>query len=160
MSIPLDIFFWAMESAYVIHCLDEAFAGEGFVNMIKKHFWPDFNEKMFFWFNTMLHAVNAASIILFETFGGPWVILPLSISWLFVTNRFWHVLGAAKFKEYSPGLATSPLYWIVMYLIVRYSLMQGEILLLDFIVSTIIGTVITIIMIGSLFIRRHHKKQS
>ena len=115
---------------------------------------------MFFWFNTMLHAVNAASIILFETFGGPWVILPLSISWLFVTNGFWHVLGAAKFKEYSPGLATSPLYWIVMYLIVRYSLMQGEILLLDFIVSTIIGTVITIIMIGSLFIRRHHKKQS
>lgn len=154
MSVPLDIFFWSMEAAYLIHCFDEAFAGDGFVNMIKKHFWSDFDETKFFWFNTMLHMINATSIILFEYFGGSWVIFPLSICWLFVTNGFWHVLGTAKFKEYSPGLATSPLYWIVMYLIIRYSLMQGEINPLDFIISAIIGSLITVAMIGSLFIRR------
>lgn len=40
MTIPLNILFWAMEAAYLIHCLDETIAGDGFVNIVKKHFWP------------------------------------------------------------------------------------------------------------------------
>ena len=154
MQMPLSILFWAMEAAYLIHCLDETVAGGGFVNMMKKHFWPEYSAKKFFWFNTGLHLINIASIILYEIFGGGWVILPLSLSWLFVTNGFWHVLGTAMFKEYSPGLVTSPLYWIIMYFIIRYNLLQGTILPSHFVISLIIGTILTILMIGSLFAQR------
>jgi len=154
MDIPLNILFWAMEAAYCLHCLDETVAGIGFVEMIRKYFWSEFDGKKFFWFNLGLHLVNVLTIIFYEIFGGAWVILPLSICWVFVTNGFWHVLGTAMFKEYSPGLMTSPLYWIIMYFIVRYNLLQGTVSLSNFIIATVIGTIITILMIGSLFARR------
>jgi hypothetical protein len=147
MEIPLNILFWAMEAAYLVHCLDETVAGGGFVDMVKKHFWPEYSGKMFFWFNTLVH-------ILYEVFGGAWVIAPLSISWLFVTNGLWHVLGTAMFREYHPGLVTSPLYWIVMYFIIRYGLLPGEIAMPHFIISIIIGAILTVLMIGSLFVMR------
>jgi hypothetical protein len=122
--------------------------------MVNKFFWPEYTEKHFFWFNTCFHLINIVSIIIYDIFGVGWVILPLSLSWVFVTNGLWHVLGTAMFKEYSPGLMTSPLYWIIMYFIIRYSLLQGNILLSNFIISVIVGTVITILMIGSLFVMR------
>ena len=148
-----------MEVSYIIHCLDETVAGGGFVNMVKRHFWPEYNERMFFWFNTILHSINVFSIILYEAFGGDWVIFPLIMGWIFVTNGFWHVIGTAIFREYSPGLMTSPLYWIVMYFIIRYSLLRGIISWPNFIISAIIGTVITILMIGSLFARRWRRRK-
>ncbi len=154
MAIPLNILFWAMEAAYLIHCLDETIAGGGFVDMVKKHFWPEYSGKKFFWFNTILHIVNVTGIVLYEILGGAWVVFPLSISWLFVTNGLWHVFGAAMLKEYHPGLMTSPLYWIIMYFIIRYSLLQGDILLSHFVVSVVVGTVLTILMLGSLFAQR------
>lgn len=152
--MQLSILFWAMEAAYLIHCLDETVAGGGFVAMVKKHFWPEYTGEKFFWFNTFLHVVNITTIILYEIFGGAWVIAPLSMGWLFVTNGLWHVLGTAMFREYHPGLVTSPLYWIVMYFIIRYGLVPGEIGMSYFIISTVIGTILTIMMIGSLFAMR------
>ena len=149
--MPLNVLFWVMEAAYLIHCLDETVAGSGFVKMVKRDFWPEYSNKKFFWFNTGLHLINIFGIILYEIFGGAWVIFPMSISWLFVTNGLWHVLGTAISKEYSPGLVTSPLYWIIMYFMIRYSLLQGDIMVSYFIVSAVIGTILTILMIGSLF---------
>jgi hypothetical protein len=157
MNIPLNILFWGMEAAYLVHCLDETIAGGGFVSMVKRRFWPEYSAKKFFWFNTGLHLVNVISIILYEIFAGRWVIAPLSLSWLFVTNGLWHVLEAAMFKEYSPGLMTSPLYWIIMYFIIRYSFLQGDISTSHFIISAIVGTVVTVLMIGSLFVMRRSK---
>lgn len=46
---------------------------------------------------------------------------------------------------------TSPLYWIVMYFIIRYSLVPGIIPIPIFITALVLGTLITVIMIGSLF---------
>jgi hypothetical protein len=154
MTIPLNILFWGMEAAYIIHCLDETVTGEGFVNMVKKRFWSEYSNTMFFGFNTMLHVVNIVGIILFEILGGAWVIWPLSLSWLFVTNGLWHVMGTFMYKEYSPGLMTSVLYWIVMYFIIRYSLIPGNIIMSQFVVSLIIGLVLTVLMIASLFVQK------
>jgi hypothetical protein len=155
MAIPLNILFWGMEAAYIIHCLDETVTGEGFVNMVRKQFWSNYNGRMFFGFNTLLHVVNILGIILFEILGGGWVIWPLAMSWMFVTNGLWHLMGTFIFKEYSPGLMTSLLYWIVMYFIIRYSLIPGDIVMWQFIVSLIIGLILTILMIGSLFLQKH-----
>ena len=152
--MPLNVLFWAMEAAYIIHCLDESIAGGGFVKMVRERFWPEYSGKKFFWFNTGLHIINITGIILFEVLGGAWVIFPLSLSWLFVTNGLWHVLGTVMSREYHPGLMTSPLYWIVMYFIIRYSLLAGDIALSHFVISAMVGTVITVLMIGDLFLMR------
>lgn len=154
MTIPLNILFWGMEAAYIIHCLDETVTGEGFVNMVRRQFWKEYNGRMFFGFNTIVHIINILGIILFEILGGAWVIWPLAMSWMFVTNGIWHLMGTFMFKEYSPGLMTSLLYWIVMYFIIRYSLIPGDIIMWQFIVSLVIGLVLTILMIGSLFIQK------
>jgi len=53
-----------MEAAYLIHCLDETIAGGGFVSMVKKHVWPEYNAKKFFWFNTAAHIINVAAIVI------------------------------------------------------------------------------------------------
>ncbi len=143
-----------MKATYVVHCLDEAIVNGGFVKMVKKHFWPQYTAKKFFWFNFLIHGTNITTIILYEILDGGWVILPLSMCWLFVTNGFWHILEALLFREYSPGLATSLLYWIIMYNIARYGLLSGSISLQAFITSAIIGSTITTLMIGSLFIMR------
>ena len=45
MEMPLNVLFWGMEAAYLIHCLDETIAGGGFVNMVKSHFWPAYDAK-------------------------------------------------------------------------------------------------------------------
>jgi hypothetical protein len=141
-----------MEASYVVHCLDETITGEGFVQMIQKHFWAQYTYSKFFWFNTMLHVLNILGIVLYEILGGTWVVWPLALSWMFVTNGLWHVLGAIMFKKYHPGLMTSILYWIIIYFIIRYSYLPGQISQSDFIVSLVIGTLLTIVMIGSLFL--------
>ena len=158
VTLTLNILFWCMEAAYVIHCLDETIAGDGFVAMVRKHFWPEYKYTMFFWFNTFLHCLNILSIILYEISGGARVVFPLTMCWLFVTNGLWHVLGSIMFKEYSPGLMTSLLYWIVMYLIIRLCFIPGQISGFDFYLSLVLGTIITVIMIGSLFIMRIRSK--
>ena len=76
------------------------------------------------------------------------------MSWMFVTNGIWHLMGTFLFKEYSPGLMTSLLYWIVMYLIIRYSLIPGDIIMWQFIVSLVIGLLLTVLMIDSLFLQK------
>jgi hypothetical protein len=146
-----------MEAAYIIHCIDEAVVGGGFVEMVKRHFWPEYSARKFFWFNVLLHIINVSTIIAYETMGDAWVIAPLSMPWLFTTNGLWHVLEAVKFREYSPGLATSQLYWIIMYHIIRYGLLTGQIPTTTYITAAIIGTTTTTIMIGSLFAIRRIK---
>jgi hypothetical protein len=152
--MPLNLLFWGMEAAYIIHCLDEATLGGGFVEMVKRNFWPEYRGKMFFAFNTVLHIINITGIILYEFFGGVMVLYPLILSWFFVTNGLWHVVEAIKFREYSPGLLTSPLYWIVIYLVTRYHVVTGGIDLFHFVISAIAGTMLSTVLIGMLFLAR------
>lgn len=35
-------------------------------------------------------------------------------------NGFWHLIWAARFQEYSPGLLTSILFWMELYFVLRY----------------------------------------
>jgi len=150
MELSINVLFWGYLAAYCLHIFEES-VNDGFVKMMKETFWPDFNGKMFFAFNAMLLLVLTVGIILYEIFGGVWIIWPLSFAFIFVTNGIWHLLQTAVLRKYSPGLITSPLYWILMYLIVRYNLLLGNILLLDFLVSMVIGTLITLLMFGSAY---------
>lgn len=119
----LSTLFWAFFAAYVAHILDETLLNGGFVQWIANNFWPTYNVRMFFWFNAVFLGGIAASNVLFDSLGGHWVILPL----IFVAGFATHVLTVhfywtVRLNTYSPGLVTSLLYLVILYLLVRYGL--------------------------------------
>jgi Protein of unknown function with HXXEE motif len=95
---------------------------------------------MFFWFNAGAIGAIILSNVLFDAFGGRWVILPLIWVAGFVTHALTvHVFWTIRRNTYSPGLVTSLLYCIVFYLIVRYAVATQEISGSDFVIGTILG---------------------
>jgi predicted neutral ceramidase superfamily lipid hydrolase len=151
MEISLSILFWCYAIAYSIHIVEESSIAGGFVNMVKRNIWSEYNIIKFFCFNTFLYLTNVIGIILYDTHNG-WIIFPLSFSWMFVTNGIWHLVGSIITKKYSPGLATSPIYWILMYFIIKYNKIHPSISNSQMFISFIFGLLITILMIGSLFL--------
>jgi Protein of unknown function with HXXEE motif len=138
----LSLLFWAFLASYVIHILDEALLNRGFVQWIAGNFWLTYNTRMFFWFNAAAIGAIAASNLLFDSFGGQWVILPLIWVAGFVTHVFTvHVYWTVRRNTYSPGLLTSLLYVIVFYLVIRYGVGGQLVTGADFALGTVVGVV-------------------
>ena len=136
----LSILFWAFFASYIIHILDETILNGGFVQWIRNDFWPTYNERMFFWFNTGAITLIATSNVLFDCLKGHWIIIPLI--WLsgFVTHAFTvHIYWTIRQHTYSPGLVSSTLYIVIFYLVIRYGLGSGLISGRDFTIGTAIG---------------------
>jgi len=132
--------FWGVLAAYIIHILDETLMNGGFTQKVKEHWWPEYHIEMFFWFNTCVILVIILSIVLYEQFGGHWVILPLF--WTF--ERAFHVITvhlwwSIRYKEYSPGLVTGILFWILVGFVVRHGLTADLIRREDFIIGMVTG---------------------
>jgi hypothetical protein len=103
----LNLLFWAFFASYVMHILDETLLNGGFVQWIAENFWPQYRVRMFFWFNAGAVIAIVISNVLFDSFGGHWVILP--IIWLtgFVTHAItFHLYWTIRRDTYSPGLLT------------------------------------------------------
>jgi hypothetical protein len=152
LTLPISLVFWAYVAAYVIHILDEAMLGETFVAMVRQNFWSAYEWKHFFGFNTLLMSLIIASIILYEIFGAAWIVLPLIFVFQMTTNGLWHLGATLITRRYSPGLLTSLLYWMLFYFVVRYSFLKGEISGPHFVIAGLLGTLVTVIMIGSFFV--------
>jgi uncharacterized membrane protein YjjP (DUF1212 family) len=87
-------------------------------------------------------AAIAAGNVLFNTFGGHWVILPLIFVAGFVTHAFTvHAYWTVRRNTYSTGLLMSTLYIVIFYLLIRYGLGGHLISGTDFAIGTIIGIV-------------------
>lgn len=149
LVIPIQFLFWGYVAAYVVHILEESLLGENFVEMVRKNFWPEYQWKHFFAFNTLLMSLIILSIILYEVFKGTWIILPLIFVFQMCTNGFWHLGFTLITRKYSPGLLTSILYWMLWYFMFRYSFLKGEIVVSHFVIAAILGTGLTMLMIGS-----------
>jgi len=141
MSMPyLNILFWGFFATYVVHLLDETLLNGGFVQWITNNFWPTYNIRMFFWFNAGAIGAIALSNILFDSFGGHWVILPLVWVAGFVMHAFTvHLYWTIRRNTYSPGLLSSTLYIVIFYLAVRYGVGGHLISLSDFTIGTVVG---------------------
>ena len=107
IMVFLSLLFWVLLASYVVHILDETLLNGGFVQWIADNFWPTYNMRMFFWFNTGALAAIAISNLLFDSLGGHWVILPLIFLAGFVTHAATvHVYWTIRRHTYSPGLVT------------------------------------------------------
>jgi len=102
----------------------------------------------------MLLIVLTIGLVFFDIFDGLWLIWPLSFAFMLVTNGIWHLVQTIVLKEYSPGLATSPIYWVIMYFIIRFYYLPGEIETFTFFVSAVIGTITTLLMFMSAYYQR------
>ena len=83
MTIPINFLFWGFVIALCIHIVEESTVGIGFVEMLKKYYWPEYSAKRFFWFNTIVIIIFVSGIIFFEVFGSVLLIWPLSITVFF-----------------------------------------------------------------------------
>ncbi len=153
ISLPVTFVFWGYVAAYVIHLIDESLMGETFVGMVQKNFGP-VQWKHFFVFNTLFMTLAIMSNFIYELLGYNWIILPLTFVFIFTTNGIWHLVATIITRKYSPGLVSSLLYWLLFYFILRYSILSGEISSSNSIPAATLGTLITILMIGTLFIMR------
>lgn len=138
----VSLLFWGFLASFVIHILDEALLNGGFVKWIADNFWPTYRMRMFFWFNAAFIGAIAVSNLLFDSFGGNWVILPLIWVAGFVTHALTvHVYWTLRRNNYSPGLLTSLLYVIIFYLLIRYGVDRHLIPGADFTIGTTVGVV-------------------
>jgi hypothetical protein len=136
----ISLLFWAFLASFVIHVLDESTLNGGFVTWVTENFWPTYRIRMFFWFNAAFIAAIAVANILFDTFGGHWVIPPLVFVAGFVTHALTvHVYWTIRQNTYSAGLMSSVLYAMVFYLLVRYGVSLHLIGRLDFVIGTVLG---------------------
>ena len=151
MSVNISLLFWAFFASYIVHLLDETLVNGGFVPWVVAHFWPTYNMRMFFWFNAGAVVLLATSNVLFDAFGGHWIILPLVWVSGFVTHTAtFHLYWTIRRRDYSPGLATSLLYVVVFYLLIRLGVRPGLISATDFTTGTLVGiaTIGTFLTIG------------
>jgi len=119
---PLDVILWVFLAAYIVHIIDETVIGEGFTRKIQVWFWPQYHIGMFFWFNFGCITAIALSNTLYDLFGGHWVVLALLWPFGFATHGVTlHLWWSIRHRAYFSGLLTSPLYWIIVYFIVRYA---------------------------------------
>lgn len=154
LSIPIQLLFWAFVAVYVIHILEESVLGENFVDKVRKNFIPFYDWTKFFWFNTFLLSLNVIAIIVYDIEGGRWIIFPLSLAIERTLNGVWHLGETIVTRKFSSGLLASTLTWILTYLLIRYSLLVGEISFQDFSIALGIGTLITALMFSALFITK------
>jgi len=136
----LDVILWAFLGTYIVHVIDETVVGDGFTKLVQRWFWPQYHIEMFFWFNTACIVLIALCIALFDVYGGHWVVLALMWPFGFALHGITvHVWWTARTKQYFSGLLTSPLYWIILYLIIRYAYLPGLIATNDFLWSAVVG---------------------
>ena len=154
LSIPIQFLFWGFVAVYVIHILEESVLGESFVDKVRKNFIPFYDWTKFFWFNTFLLSLNVVAIIAYDIGGERWIIFPLSLAVERTLNGVWHFGETVITRRFSSGLLASVLTWILAYLLIRYSLLRGEILPSDFFIGFVIGALITALMFGALFITK------
>jgi hypothetical protein len=136
----LNALFWVFFASYVVHLLDETMMNGGFVRWVVQNFWPQYRVRMFFWFNAGAVAAIIVGNVLFDCLGGHWVILP--IVWIagFVTHTFtFHLYWTIRRDTYSPGLATSLLYVVIFYLLIRYGVGGGLVDAADVEVGSVVG---------------------
>lgn len=150
LAVPIELVFWGVIAAYVVHILEESTLGDVFVEKVKKRFWPDYSWSKFFGFNTILLCLNIVAVLIYSAAGAGWIIFPLALTFERIFNGFWHLIETIVTKRYSSGLLASVLTWILGYLIIRYSFLKGEISESQLAIAVVIGLIISVAMFVSM----------
>lgn len=150
----LIFLFWANFAAFTIHLMDETLMGGGFVPFIQMHFWSGFLISDFVIANTVWLILIAISNLLYDFIGNRYAMIsaiPLFFVWERVFNGLFHIGSSFYLNVYSPGLVTSGLFFVILYLICRYGLLKGDIPKVAFFASAIAAAIFEIVFLSSMF---------
>src|SRR5215831_12980913 len=136
----VDILLWAFLASFVIHVVEETTVNGGFIRWMQDNFWPAYSARANFWFNGGAIIAVAGSNLLYDVFGGHWVVLALIWPFGFALHGITvHVYWTVRQRNLSPGLLTSVIYWIMAYFLVRYGFLAGRIDPLDLWAGVVLG---------------------
>jgi hypothetical protein len=92
LAIPIELVFWGVVAAYIVHILEGSILVEVFVEKVRKRFWPEYSWRKFFGFNTILLYLNIVAILIYTTLGEGWIIFPVVLTSERIFNGFWHLM--------------------------------------------------------------------
>lgn len=147
----LTFLFWANFTAFVLHLLDETLMGGGFVGFIQRHFWSGFLMSDFFTANTVWLILIAISNILYDLMGRKFAVFPLFFVWERALNAIFHIGSICYFREYSPGLVTGTLFFVLVYFILRFGLMRKHFSWIALAISGVAAIIFETIFISSMW---------
>ena len=122
----LTFLFWANFAAFAMHVMDETAMAGGLVSFIQRHFWSGFRIGDFAVANGVWLIVIAISNLLYDWQGKWLAVVPMAFVWERCFNALFHVGSTFYLNEYSPGLVTGVLCFVILYLVVRFGLLRGH----------------------------------
>jgi hypothetical protein len=123
--------------------------GEGFVAGVQIHFWPAYTAHKFFVVNASCLGLIAVSNLLYDWQGNRLVGIPMVWVWERSLNGLWHIGWTFYFREYSPGLVTSALFFAILYLLYCYGVLKGHIKQRVFFGAGMIALLMEILLLSS-----------
>ena len=122
----LSFLFWANFAAFAAHVMDETVMAGGLVAFVQRHFWSGFMMGDFAVANAVWLIAIAVSNVLYDWLGTRLAVVSMAFVWERCFNGLFHVGATLYFREYCPGLLTSALFFVVLYLICRYGVQRGQ----------------------------------
>jgi hypothetical protein len=147
----LTFLFWSNFAAFAAHLLDETLMAGGLVAFVQRHFWSGFTIPDFFSANAYWLILIAISNLLYDWKGNRFAAIPMAFIWERCFNALFHIGSTYHFKEYSPGLVTSVLFFVILYLICRYGVLRGHVRWVTFFVSSIPALVFETVFVSSMW---------
>lgn len=147
----LTFLFWSNFAAFTAHLLDETMMAGGFVSFIQRHFWAGFAMADFFTANAVWLTLIAISNLLYDWQGKRLAAVPMAFVWERFFNALFHVGSAFFLNEYSPGLATSGLFPVILYLVCRYGVLRGHASWAAFIGSGVAALIFETVFVSSMW---------
>jgi hypothetical protein len=136
----LTFLFWSNFAVFALHVMDETMMVGGFVPFIQRHFWSGFAWGDFAVANAVWVILIAVSNILYDWLGDKFTFIaafPMAFVWERCFNAFFHMGSTFCYNEYSPGLISSLLFFVILYLVIRFGVLRGHIRWVTFFVSGI-----------------------
>ena len=147
----LTFLFWSNFAAFAVHVMDEAFMAGGLVAFVQRHFWAGFKTGDFAVANAVWLIAIAVGNILYDWLGERVVFVPLAFVWERCFNGLFHVGSSFYFNEYCPGLLTSLVFFVILYLICRYGVLSGHVRKAVFFASGIAAAIFEIAFASSMW---------
>jgi hypothetical protein len=150
----LTFLFWANFAAFAMHVMDETMMAGGFVPFIQRHFWSGFAWGDFAVANAVWLILIAISNIVYDWLGNKYAFIagiPLAFLWERCFNAFFHIGSTFYYNEYSPGLITGLLFFVILYLIARYGVLRGHLRWVTFLVSAIPALIFETLFVSSIW---------
>jgi hypothetical protein len=150
-SDVLTFLFWSNFAFFVVHLIDEALMVGGFVPFIQRHFWSGFAARDFFDANAIWLLLIGISNILYDVLGRKAAVIPMAFIWERAYNALFHIGSTLYFKEYSPGLVSGMVFFVILYLVCRYGLLRKKVSAVAFFISGAVALVFELVFLSSMW---------